>query len=185
LKIQATSRLADVARVVSQTLLENGILAVLTGGACASLYTRGAYMSSDLDFVIGDIPSRVLDRVMQTINFTRVGNIYRHPETEFFVEFLPGPLGIGRDLEIKAVPWGGKSPLLVLSPTDSCRDRLAAFYLWNDRQSLRVAVRIALRHTIDLETIRRWSAQESRLPEFEEFVLEVKRPRKKTSGSRK
>jgi len=123
---------------------------------------------------------------MQTIEFKRTGRVYRHPETEFFVEFLPGPLGIGRDLEIKAVPWAGNSPLRMLSPTDSCRDRLAAFYFWEDRQSLRVAVQIGTRHPVNIETIQRWSAEESRLSKFEEFVAELNRAlSKRENRSRK
>ena len=186
MKIQRDSSLADLARIVSATLSEHGILAVLTGGACASLYTRGGYLSSDLDFVIGDVSQRDLDRAMHTIEFKRTAQVYRHSETEFFVEFLSGPLGIGRDLDIKPISWPGKPPLRMLSATDSCRDRLAAFYFWDDRQSLRVAVQIAARHPLDLEIIRSWSEEESNLPRFQEFLAEVRRlPRKRPKSSRK
>jgi hypothetical protein len=64
----------------------------------------------------------------------------------FFVEFPVGPLGIGRDLAVKPVQiriGGGARRIRALSATDCCRDRLAAFYHWNDRQSLDAAVDIA------------------------------------------
>jgi hypothetical protein len=73
----------------------------------------------------------------------------------------------------------GRSTLLTLSPTDSCRDRLAAFFHWNDRQSLAVAVAIALRQDVDLRAIRRWSTSEQSLPRFDEFVGELERRRRR------
>lgn len=60
-------------------------------------------------------------------------------------------------------------PLLLLSATDSCRVRLAAFYHWRDRQALGAAVAIAARHALDLETIREWSLREGAAEGFEEF----------------
>ena len=68
---------------------------------------------------------------------------------------------------------------LALSPTDSCRDRLAAFFHWSDRQSLVVAVEIAFRNDVDLARIRRWSAKEGHSTRFEEFERELER-RKRT-----
>jgi hypothetical protein len=64
---------------------------------------------------------------------------------------------------------------LALSPTDSCRDRLAAFYHWRDRQSLRLAVAVARHQAVDLEAIRKWSRAEGSLAEYEEFLGEFRR----------
>jgi hypothetical protein len=52
---------------------------------------------------------------------------------------------------------------LALSPTDSCRDRLAAFYRCRDRQSLQLVVAVALHQAVDLEGIRMWSRAEGSL----------------------
>lgn len=41
----------ELAAIVSAKLNENGIDAVLVGGACVSIYTKNKYLSSDLDFV--------------------------------------------------------------------------------------------------------------------------------------
>jgi hypothetical protein len=147
----------------------------LTGGACATLYTRGVYQSSDLDFVIQSAATRSqLDAAMRKIGFERQGDQYVHPATPFFVEFPPGPLAIGGDLRIQPVEHSiGRRTVLALSATDSCRDRLAAFYFWNDRQSLRTAVQIAGRQRVDMGRIREWSIEEGRLPGFEEFTHEL------------
>jgi hypothetical protein len=158
-----------------------GIRAVLTGGGIATIHTRGSYKSEDLDFIIQSAPTQAqLDAALKSVGFERHGDHYAHAATRFFLEFPPGPLSIGRDLAIRPVEVKvGKSHVLALSPTDSCRDRLAAFYFWSDRQSLDVAVRIGLRERIDIDAIRRWSETEGMADRFVEFerLLESRRAR--------
>lgn len=179
MRLTETSDLAEVASQVAAALAEAGIRAVLTGGACASLLTDGAYMSSDLDFVIqGESRTSDIDAAMASVEFVREGGRYVHPHAPFFVEFLPGPLAIGSDHQIRPVEFRIESTvLLALSATDSCRDRLAAFYYWYDRQSLRTAVEIALRHKVNHRAIREWSLREQRARELDEFRHEVRRGR--------
>jgi hypothetical protein len=162
--------------------LENaGIRAVLTGGACATIHTAGGYFSEDLDFVLQSDPSpRQLDEVMARIGFQRRGDQYFHSKSRFFVEFPPGPLGIGRDLEVRPIErriGGTGPPVRLLSATDSCRDRLAAFYHWNDRQSLDAAVQIALKNRVAINRIREWSRQEGASERFLQFIHELTRAR--------
>lgn len=177
MRLGKRSLLADVAACVAAALRSAGIRAVLTGGACASLYSGGRYKSSDLDFIIQNALSDAqLDAAMASIGFKRVGNQYEHPATPFFVEFPAGPLGIGDDVHIQPVKCRIRGTVVsALSATDSCRDRLAAFYHWNDRQALSVAVTIAHRHRVNLRSIRQWSAHEGALPKFEEFMSAVSR----------
>ncbi|MEO6222829.1 MAG: hypothetical protein ABIP90_06230 [Vicinamibacterales bacterium] len=162
-------------QTVSASLRRNGIEAVLTGGACASLHAKGDYLSHDLDYIIRNTVTRAqLDQAMLAIGFARTGAEYRHALVPFFVEFPKGPVAIGDDdlvepVEIKV----GSVKVLALSATDSCRDRLAAFYHWNDLQSLRVAAAIARRGPINLKTIRAWSIREGRLAEFRQFEREL------------
>ena len=146
MKLVTSSSLADVAAVVAAVLARSGIRAVLTGGACATLYTGGQYQSSDLDFVLQSVATRrQLDEALATVGFARKGEHYEHSESPFLVEFPPGPLGIGADLDIRPVAYRIRGvDVRALSATDSCRDRLAAFYHWRDRQSLATAVQIAL-----------------------------------------
>ena len=67
-----------------------------------------------------------------------------------------------------------------LSATDSCRDRLAAFYHWADRQSLDVAVLIALRNRVDMRKISGWSAREGAAQGYGQFVRELARARRRS-----
>ena len=59
---------------------------------------------------------------MKEIGFHRQGRYYHHPDTSYFNELT--------------METGKIRPL---SPTDSVKDRLAAFYHWGDRQSLEQA----------------------------------------------
>jgi hypothetical protein len=128
-KITRASTLPIVAAAVARTLGKEGIRAVLTGGACASLCTRGVHQSSDLDFILQRVvPVARIDAALATIGFRRRGNHYEHCSVPFFVEFPAGPLGIGGDLGIRPIRRRvARVIVTVLSPTDSCRDRLAAF----------------------------------------------------------
>ncbi len=169
------STLRDVIEAVSAALRRHRIDAILTGGACASLHARGDYLSYDLDYIVlGTVTRAQLDRAMATRSFTRTGAEYRHPKVPFFVEFPPGPLAIGDDDLVEPVDIRvGNTRVSALSATDSCRDRLAAFYHWNDLQSLRVAAAIARRQRVDLDAIRRWSVKEGYADAFRQFEREI------------
>lgn len=185
MKVGADSTLSQVAAAVAAALEKAGIRAVLTGGGIAAIHTRGDYKSDDLDFILQSAPKRAqLDEALVTIGFKRVGDHYEHPATHFFLEFPRGPLSIGRDFGIRPVEVkAGRGKVLALSPTDSCRDRLAAFYFWNDRQSLDVAVSTALKERLDLGVIRRWSEDEGMVERFDEFERELKRRRQGSKSS--
>ncbi len=173
------SSLRNVALAVGACLNDHGISAVLTGGACASLHSKGAYSSLDLDFVLtSPVTQRKLDEAMASVGFTRDGDRFRHPEIAYWVEFPRGPLAVGGDYKIHPVSLEGEGGhVQVLSPTDSCRDRLAAFYHWNDRQSLDVAMQIAARNPVDVTTIRKWSRREGQDEKLNTFLKRLDRER--------
>jgi hypothetical protein len=173
--ITRRSSIADVAAVVATALRAAGFDAVLTGGACAAIYSAGAYVSHDLDFIIRAGGGRsALDAALSAVGFARTHDRYVHPKTRLFVEFPRGPLSIGDDVSIRPVRLKvGRATVTALSATDSCRDRLAAFYHWSDRQSLRSAVEIAVRARVNMTRIRRWSERENSRDKFEEFKNEL------------
>ncbi len=177
MKLTAASTLSEVAIAVGAQLRRHGITAVLTGGACVSVYTDGSYVSKDADFVLqGRVQQTALDGALAALGFARKGDRYVHPEVEFYLEFPPGPLAIGSDLAIQPAEVSiADEVALALSATDSCRDRLAAFYHWRDRQSLRLAVAVARHQAVDLDVIQKWSRSEGSLDEYEEFLKELRR----------
>ena len=180
MRLSRRSSLRQVAAAVASALDDAGIRAVLTGGACAAIYSQGVYQSEDLDLILLSSPTqKALDRAMAVPGFIRRRDSYEHPDSRFFVEFPRGPLSIGSDLSVKpAELLIAGVRVALLSATDSCRDRLAAFYYWKDRQSLRAAVAIASRRAVNLGGIRAWSEREGASREFEEFQEEARAARK-------
>lgn len=160
--------LGELAAFICTYLQENGIPCVLTGGACVSIYTENRYMSFDLDFIETYSSRRKeLIRVLAKIGFEEENRYFKHPDTQYFIEFPTGPLAIGsepvKDTNTIEFETGR---LILLSPTDSVKDRLAAYYHWNDKQCLEQALLIAQNHSIDINEVRRWSEQEGKIDVF-------------------
>ena len=133
----------------------------------------------DADFVLAGSPStKAIDAALAPLGFSRQGRRYTHPLVQFSVDFPSGPLGIGSDVNLRPVLKSHKnSRALLLSPTDACRDRLAAYYHWRDIQSLTTAVAIARRQKLAFAKIRAWSAREGYAQGYAEFLAELRRSR--------
>ena len=186
MKLTRRSSISDVAFAVAEALDRAGVRAVLSGGACASIHSGGAYQSVDVDFILQRYDSlKQIEDAMGSVGFTRKGNQYFHGEARFYVEFPPGPLSIAGDYKIEPANIRiGNRTVLALSPTDSCRDRLAAFFHWNDQPGLKAAVQIALRGKVDLERIRAWSIEQRSGDRFEVFLKEIERLRRQRARRR-
>ena len=169
--------LKDFAFTISDYLIKNGIDVVLTGGACVVIYTGHKYMSYDLDFVLlSSDKHKHVRHLLQDVGFYEEGRYFKHPDSEFFIDFLPPPLSVGEEpvKEISEIKREGYT-LRLISPTDCVKDRLAAFYHWDDRQSLEQAVLVCLDNKIDLEEVERWSNNEGmdrKFKSFREFLAE-------------
>ena len=115
------------------------------------MYASDRYVSMDLDFIERlHVTRRQLKQALAEIGFAEENRYFKHPETEFFLEFPAGPLAVGGEpvwaIEEIHLDTG---ILKLLSPTDCVKDRLAAFYHWNDRQCLLQAVWVARARKID------------------------------------
>lgn len=163
--------LKELAFYISDYLCKNGIEAVLTGGACVSIYSDNKYLSYDLDFIIQHFRNKVnVEKILAKIGFLEKGQSFYHKGTDYFIEFPPGPLAIG-DEPIKEISElkSGVLKLKIISPTECIKDRLAAYYHWNDTQSLEQAILVARDQKINLGEIERWSKKEMMEMKFAEF----------------
>jgi hypothetical protein len=134
------------------------------------MYTDGAYVSQDIDFVIMSAPTQAaLDHAMSSMGFERHSDRYVSADTTFYVEFPPGPLAVGAEAVVPVEVSGQAGTFLALSATDMSKDRLAAYVHWRDRQSLALAVHIAQLHDVDMAEIKRWSRREGASEAFETF----------------
>jgi hypothetical protein len=173
--IDSDSTLVDVCFAVCSKLNEVGIVAVLTGGSAATFYVPERYQSLDADFVITMSPkSGVAAIALRSLNFEESAGVYRHPRTRYSLDFLAPPLAIGSEVLSSWETQHRNDGLLhVISRTDCVRDRLAAFYHWDDRSSLVTATAVAQSGSIDLDLIRQWSTREGEATKFGEFERQL------------
>jgi len=167
-KSLAQMSLAELAAFISSHLSSHGINCVLSGGACVSIYSSNKYQSFDLDFIENiSTDRRIIRSALKEIGFFEENRYFKNPTTPFIVEFPPGPLAIGSEpvKEIASIELStGK--LTLLSPTDCVKDRLAAYYYWNDLQCLEQAVMVAANNVIDFNEVERWSRVENKYLDF-------------------
>lgn len=161
----------ELAAYIDSHLKKRGIWVVLSGGACVAIYSDYKYVSKDLDFIARySLDHKKISEAMKEIDFTKEGKYYVHSDTQYFVEFISGPLSVGgepiRDIQELEFSTGF---LRIISPTESVKDRLAAYYHWKDFQSLEQAILIADKQKIDIKAIEDWSNKEGKNKEFLEF----------------
>jgi hypothetical protein len=164
----------EVAALVCTNLERHGIRAILSGGAVVSIYSHNEYQSKDLDFIVEGISKQVAP-AMQELGFTKeAGRHWTHPQTEYWVEFRPGPIQVGDAIVTEhAEITTSVGVLRLLAPTECVMDRLAAYYHWNDPQGLDQAIRVALQCNINLDRIEAWSKREGAIAKFRNFVEEL------------
>jgi hypothetical protein len=164
-------RQSELAAYLQDSLQVVGIQVVLSGGSAVSFYSSNKYVSKDLDLINENFAGRSkIKSVMEKIGFQEKGRFFVNPDTQFFVEFPDGPLSVGeepvREISEYELTTG---TLQIVSPTDCVKDRLCAFYFWNDQQGLAQAVLVTKSQKVDLKEIKRWSKMEGKEEEYEIF----------------
>jgi len=163
---------AELAAFIQDALQADGIPVVLSGGSAVSFYSSNKYVSKDLDLINAGFARRSrIKSVMENLDFSEKGRYFIHPDTTFFIEFPDGPLSVGEEpvKEISEFELA-TGTLRVLSPTDCVKDRLCAFYFWNDLQGMEQAVLVTKSQQVDLKEIKRWSKVEEKEKEFKAFT---------------
>lgn len=166
----------ELAAYVQSQLQKDGIEVVLSGGGAASFYSSNKYVSKDLDLInTRFVKSKDIKAVMESIGFKEKGRYFMNTETQFFVEFPDGPLSVGEE-PVKEIDEFklATGTLRVISATDCVKDRLCAFYFWNDQQGLAQAVLVAKSQKVDLKEIKRWSEVEGKFNEYGVFQNKLK-----------
>lgn len=171
-------------RFVAWHLAENNIETVLVGGAVVAIYSKGAYRSGDLDFVLRGYIVKNLPEVMEKIGFrVEKSRHYSHPEcTHLIIDFASPPAAIGEDYQIEPdseVIEGKK--IYLYSPTDCVRDRLASYIHFKARECLDQAVLVADAFPVDLKKIKIWCKGEGSEETFDAFVKKLKNAKPFTS----
>lgn len=102
---------------------------VLVGGSAVELYTDGAYVSGDLDFV-GSVPEGVA-RALKEAGFVRKGRHWIYEKEEIFLEFPGSTLRPGEESRSIEGPGGA---VWIISAEDLIVDRLLSLVCWGARE---------------------------------------------------
>jgi hypothetical protein len=162
---------SELAAYIQDSLLKSGIQVVLSGGSAVSFYSSNQYVSKDLDLINTSFAKRSKIRsMMEELGFHEQGRYFLNADTPFFVEFPDGPLSVGEEPVTAISEFKlNTGTLRILSATDCVKDRLCAYYFWNDQQGLAQAVLVARSQAVNLNEIKRWSKVEGKEQEFEVF----------------
>ena len=165
----------EIAGLVCATLEEAGITTTLTGGGCVSIWSEGKYVSKDLDFIEeGPVPRGQVKAALAGIGFQEKDRYFVHSKSELFVEFPSGPLTVGDErVERVTIRNTDVGKLRLLSPTDCVKDRLSAYFYWNDREAFEQALLVARTQDIDIRDLRRWARDEGAAEKLKVFENEL------------
>lgn len=161
--------LKDLAHIISAALNDHNISAILVGGACVSIYSNNRYQSYDLDFVTYEEMKKV-KQVLTKLGFSQKGKYFAHKKCPYLIDFVNPPIAVGNQPIHHFEKITTENGILqLLTPTDCVKDRLAAYFHWNDLQSLEQAILVAKSHPINAIEIQRWAEDEGHSNKFEEF----------------
>lgn len=177
--INEHTSLRELAFIVGNEFIRQGAKAVLSGGGAATIYSKDAYQSQDLDFVLTYTGG--LAHVIESLGFRAEGGMYRREDIVWTIEFIQGDLAIGEDYEIEPVRLEENGRMLdILSPTDCVRDRLAWYLNYNpaDFGALSQALLVAKAESeaIDFNIIRNWATTQTYPDRLKLFLNGVGQP---------
>ena len=161
----------ELAAFVQEYLRQHGIDTVLTGGSAVMFYSRNLYVSKDVDLItLSFVQRRGLREAMRALGFAEEGRHFVHPESPHVIEFPAGPLSVGKEpvKEVQEIVLA-TGRLKIISPTDCVKDRLSAFYYWDDRQALEQAILVCQHNPVDMDEVARWSRVEGAYERFVTF----------------
>ena len=163
-----------MAAIISGHLQKNGIEAVLVGGACVSIYSDNKYISYDIDLITTSSIKTMIP-VLEQLDFKNTGGrLFENPKCKFLIDFVAPPVSIG-DAPVSEFNYINTrfGTICLLTPTDCVKDRLAAYFFWNDLQSLDQAVVVSKRNKIDMQDVKKWSEKQGELEKYNIFIKKI------------
>ena len=166
----------ELGSFICSALKAENIYVVLSGGSCVEIYSRGEYTSWDLDLINQyNEQFKKIHAMMNKLGFKEHDRYFIHEDTKYFIEFPSGPLGVGdAPVEEIAEIETEAGVLRLLTPTDCVKDRLAAYYHWDDEQCLQQAIWVAQQNKVNLESVREWSINEGSEQKYLKFYKKLK-----------
>lgn len=137
------------------------------GGLAVEIYSENLYLTKDIDMVNTSYhPPAAINQAMGEIGFTKKGRVYVNDTTDICVEFPSAPLAVGEELiqETTKVQVDARE-IPILYAKDVIKDRLVAYFHWQDRPSLVQALAVMSNHPIDAGELKAFCEKEGKLDE--------------------
>ena len=159
----ADMSMEQLAAIITTHLKQQDIQVVLVGGLAVSLYTDNRYLTKDIDIVdISYQKPATLKAAMADIGFYKQGRVYCNDSTDITVEFPSAPLSVGDEPITEQTNISTEhGDIPVLYAVDIVKDRLAAYFHWQDQQSLVQALCVMLCHTIKPAEVKAFCEKEA------------------------
>ncbi len=119
------------ASLIASELAPLGLEPIVVGGTAVEFYTRGTYLTQDLDLVVPGFEQ--IARVLERLGFDRLGASFLHKELDLAVHLPPEPLE-GDRKRLESVNVDGRQ-VSVIGLEDIIADRLRAAAYWKDLSS--------------------------------------------------
>lgn len=160
------------AAIVQEALMRAGLTVYVVGGAAVEAYSRGSYMTQDVDYALSETVAAA-EPVLAALGFAREGRAFYHPEAAFVVEF-PGRLDAGEMERLVTVEIDGLEVSL-LSLEDIICDRIAAARHWGDASSAEWARLLMAAHweRINFDLLARLCGEAGCADEFQRIRAEA------------
>ncbi|TQV74507.1 hypothetical protein FKG94_15935 [Exilibacterium tricleocarpae] len=153
---------ALAAEIVSH-LADHGIEVVVVGGLAVEIYSQNCYLTKDIDMVdVSYAKPKTLHAAMAKLGFHKKGRVFENTTTPITVEFPSAPLTTGDELITETTVIAhefGNIP--IVHARDIVKDRLSAFFHWNDNQSLVQALAVMQGHDIPALDIQAFCIKEA------------------------
>lgn len=167
--------LKELAAIVSEILREEGIEAILVGGACVTIYSHNRYQSYDLDFVTFEEMKKV-KKVLESHGFIEKNGYFRHKDCLYFVEFVTPPVAVGSEpIQKFNKVRNPRGTIQLLRVEDCVKDRLAGYFHWDDQESLMQAIDVCLEEKVDYSEVKKWAHSEGFPDKYREFQNKLKK----------
>ena len=165
----SNTQIVELAAIVANQLRQQGIEVVLVGGLAVEIYSENIYLTKDIDMVdISYQAPAVISQAMAEIGFRKQGRVYVNETTDICVEFPSAPLSVGEELITETtVIESGSGEIQILLAKDVIKDRLAAYFDWQDKPSLVQALAVMINHPVALDELKSFCQNEDKEGEFD------------------
>jgi len=160
---------------IATHLGNKGIEVTLVGGGVATIYSKGKYMSGDLDFVFGwGNNHKEIREALAEIGFTTTARVFAKKGCPFTLDFSSPPVDIGLNNEPEIDQYMvGKTMIKILTPTECIKERLHKAHHWKDEQAFEAALAVAEVSEYSQEKIKKFCQENKMKGTFERFLERI------------